>query len=100
MTISYDEFEKVDLRSGTVVKAENFPKAKKPAYKVYAHRVRLAFLPFTIKKLHRSIHHQIKTTINDRTYKQHYRSLSNAIITNVVKNKGIFTVMGANGKAQ
>lgn len=35
MTISYDDFEKVDLRSGTIVKAEEFPKAKKPAYKVW-----------------------------------------------------------------
>lgn len=35
MTISYDEFEKVDLRSGTIVKAEEFPRAKKPAYKVW-----------------------------------------------------------------
>lgn len=35
MTISYDEFAKVDLRLGTVVKAEEFPKAKKPAYKVW-----------------------------------------------------------------
>lgn len=35
MTISYDEFEKVDLRSGTVVKAELFLRAKKPAYKVW-----------------------------------------------------------------
>ena len=35
MTISYDDFVKVDLRSGTVVKAEVFPKAKKPAYKVW-----------------------------------------------------------------
>lgn len=33
--ISYDEFEKVDLRSGTVVKAEPFERAKKPAYKVW-----------------------------------------------------------------
>lgn len=33
--ISYDDFEKVDLRSGTIVKAENFPKTKKPAYKVW-----------------------------------------------------------------
>lgn len=33
--ISYSEFEKVDLRSGTVVKAESFPKAKKPAYKIW-----------------------------------------------------------------
>ncbi len=35
MTISYDEFAKVDLRSGTVVKVELFARAKKPAYKVW-----------------------------------------------------------------
>jgi tRNA-binding protein len=35
MTISYDEFEKVDLRSGTIIKAEEFARAKKPAYKVW-----------------------------------------------------------------
>ena len=35
MTISYDDFEKVDLRSGTIVKAEPFLRARKPAYKVW-----------------------------------------------------------------
>jgi tRNA-binding protein len=35
MTISYEEFEKVDLRAGTIVKAEPFPRANKPAYKVW-----------------------------------------------------------------
>jgi tRNA-binding protein len=35
MMISYEEFEKVDLRSGTIVKAELFPRAKKPAYKIW-----------------------------------------------------------------
>lgn len=35
MTISYDDFEKVDFRSGTVVKVEPFERAKKPAYKVW-----------------------------------------------------------------
>lgn len=34
--ISYEEFERVDLRSGTIIKAEPFPRAKKPAYKVWA----------------------------------------------------------------
>ncbi|MGM9452252.1 tRNA-binding protein [Legionella bozemanae] len=33
--ISYDDFAKVDLRSGTVVKVEEFPRTKKPAYKVW-----------------------------------------------------------------
>lgn len=35
MGISYEEFERVDLRSGTVVKVEEFPRAKKPAFKVW-----------------------------------------------------------------
>lgn len=35
MAISYEDFEKVDLRSGTIVKVEEFPRAKKPAYKVW-----------------------------------------------------------------
>lgn len=35
MTIDYEEFEKVDLRSGTIVKVEPFLRAKKPAYKVW-----------------------------------------------------------------
>jgi tRNA-binding protein len=34
--ITYEEFEKVNLRSGTIVRAEDFPRAKKPAFKVWA----------------------------------------------------------------
>ncbi len=33
--ITYDEFAKVDLRSGTIVKAEVFTRARKPAFKVW-----------------------------------------------------------------
>jgi tRNA-binding protein len=35
MTISYEDFERVDLRSGTIVKVAEFSRAKKPAYKVW-----------------------------------------------------------------
>ncbi|MDP3706187.1 MAG: tRNA-binding protein [Legionellaceae bacterium] len=35
MTIAYEDFDRVDLRSGTIVKAEPFLRAKKPAYKVW-----------------------------------------------------------------
>jgi len=35
MTISFDDFLKVDIRSGTIVRAEPFPKAKKPAFKIW-----------------------------------------------------------------
>ena len=33
--VTYDDFEKVELRAGTIVKAEKFERAKKPAYKVW-----------------------------------------------------------------
>lgn len=32
--ISFEDFTKVDIRIGTVIKVENFPKAKKPAYQL------------------------------------------------------------------
>ena len=35
MTTSYEHFEKANIRSGTVVKVENFLRARKPAYKVW-----------------------------------------------------------------
>jgi len=34
--ITYDDFERVDFRSGTIIKVEEFPRAKKPAFKVWA----------------------------------------------------------------
>lgn len=34
MTISYEEFEKVDIRVGKIVEISDFPEAKKPAYKL------------------------------------------------------------------
>ncbi|OHA52349.1 MAG: hypothetical protein A3A30_03990 [Candidatus Terrybacteria bacterium RIFCSPLOWO2_01_FULL_48_14] len=34
MTITYKDFEKVDIRLGKIVEIEDYPKAKKPAFKL------------------------------------------------------------------
>lgn len=32
--ISWDDFQKIDIRTGTIIEINDFPKARKPAYKL------------------------------------------------------------------
>lgn len=34
MTITWDDFDKIDIRTGTIIEVTDFPKARKPAYKL------------------------------------------------------------------
>ncbi len=34
MNISWDDFEKIDIRTGTITEVNDFPKAKKPSYQL------------------------------------------------------------------
>ncbi len=34
MTINFDDFLKIDVRAGTITKADDFPEARKPAWKI------------------------------------------------------------------
>ena len=43
-TITWHDFEKVELRAGTILEVADFPEARKPAYKV-----KVDFGPFGIK---------------------------------------------------
>lgn len=43
--ISWEQFEQVEMRTGTIISAEHFPKARKPAY-----QLAIDFGPLGIKK--------------------------------------------------
>ena len=34
MNLTWDEFEKVDMRTGTIIAVDDFPEARKPAYQL------------------------------------------------------------------
>jgi tRNA-binding protein len=34
MALTWDDFEKVDMRTGTIIDVSDFPKARKPAYRL------------------------------------------------------------------
>jgi len=44
-TISFEDFQKIDIRTGTVIKVDDFPEARKPAYQLH-----IDFGPLGIKK--------------------------------------------------
>lgn len=63
MSISWQDFEKIDVRSGTIIAAEDFPAAKKPAY-----QLTIDFGPLGIKRSSAQItHHYRKETLIGKT---------------------------------
>jgi tRNA-binding protein len=50
--INWDDFEKIDIRSGTVLEVVDFPKARKPSY-----QLRIDFGPLGIKQSSAQVTH-------------------------------------------
>lgn len=60
--INWDDFEKIEIRSGTILEVTDFPKAKKPAY-----QLRIDFGPLGIKYSSAQItHHYTKEQLINR----------------------------------
>ncbi|MBI2282134.1 MAG: tRNA-binding protein [Bacteroidetes bacterium] len=60
--INWDDFEKIEIRSGTILEVTDFPKAKKPAY-----QLRIDFGPLGIKNSSAQItHHYTKEQLINR----------------------------------
>ncbi|MBN8663753.1 MAG: tRNA-binding protein [Chitinophagales bacterium] len=63
MSISWQDFEKIDVRSGTIIAVEDFPAAKKPAY-----QLTIDFGPLGIKRSSAQItHHYEKENLIGKT---------------------------------
>ena len=60
--INWDDFAKVDIRSGTIIEVNDFPKAKKPSW-----QLRIVFGPLGIKQSAAQItHHYTKEALAGR----------------------------------
>lgn len=63
MSISWQDFEKIDVRSGTIIAVDDFPAAKKPAY-----QLTIDFGPLGIKRSSAQItHHYQKEELIGKT---------------------------------
>lgn len=98
--ISYDDFTKIDIRIGTIILVNDFPKAKKPAYQII-----IDFGTLGTKKTSAQItnlytkgellNKQVLAVINFKP-KQIANFMSECLILGVLSTKGIVLLQTSN----
>ena len=95
--LTWDDFEKVDMRVGTIVAADPFPEARKPAYKLtidfgeFGHKRTSAQLT-TLYSLNELIGRQVVAVVNFPP-KQIATFMSECLILGAVANDGTVTLL-------
>ncbi len=98
-TITFDDFTKVDIRTGTIIEVNDFPKAKKPAY-----QLKIDFGELGIKQSSAQItdlyskedllHKQITAIVNFKP-KQIANFMSECLVLGVANTQGEIVLLKA-----
>ncbi len=100
--INWNDFERVDLRAGTILEVFDFPEARKPAYKV-----KVDFGPFGIKISSAQItkHYTKETLVGQQIIgvinfpkKQIGKFMSEFLVTGFADENGDIVLTSLNGK--
>ncbi|NRD20456.1 tRNA-binding protein [Winogradskyella eckloniae] len=92
--ITYEDFTKVDLRIGTIIQVDDFPKARRPAYKLtidFGHLgvKKTSAQITTLYKKHDLIGRQIVAVVNFPA-KQIANFMSDCLVLGAVKEHDVF----------
>ncbi|MFO7671689.1 MAG: tRNA-binding protein [Bacteroidales bacterium] len=91
--INWNDFEKIELRAGTVVEVEEFPEARKPAFKLkidFGSEIGLKRSSAQIKDLYRAedlLHKQVICVVNFPA-KQVGPFISECLVTGLYNERG------------
>ena len=95
-SITFEDFKKVDIRVGTVVKVEKFEKAKKPAFQIYVDFGTLGVLKTSAQltvlyKEDDLLHQQVLAVVNFPK-KQIANFMSECLVLGAVNGKDVILI--------